>query len=151
MSQSAQIGAADPLERASTAMRPLRGTLLAHASAEVAWARLLRENLHFLVVVEGGAGRMVGVVTRQSLKPAPCCGRHGSACSVVNHRAADGAYCFAHEGLRGLREAEGALAREYPFPPRRSVPLIVVDRALRPLGFLPPLAAGGDRGRLSAA
>jgi len=117
-------------------INPLRMPLPAHVSAQVAWARLVNERLSFLVVVEGGGGRMLGVVTRESLMPGPCCVKHGAACSVVNHRAPEGAFCFADEDLAAIREAEESLALEYPYPQRRSVPLIVVDRRLRPVGYL---------------
>ena len=142
---------AAPCGDAASAMRPIRRPLLAHVSAEVAWSRLLREGLVFLVVVEGGGGRMVGVVSRQSLKPGPCCARHGSACSVVNHRAADGAYCFADEPVGELAAAEAALHQEYPYRPPRSVPLIVVERGLRPVGYLPAAGIPARHARQSAA
>jgi hypothetical protein len=151
MIQARQAPTNHDLHAVSSAMRPLRGPLLAHVSAEIAWARMIRDGLQFLVLVEAGAGRMVGVVTRQSLKSGPCCARHGSSCSVVNHRAADGAFCFADEDLHGVLEAESALSKEYPFPPQRSAPLIVVDRALRPLGYIPSAAAQLAWGRQSAA
>lgn len=140
MSQALQISPAVS-ERVADEMRPLRKPIPAHSSAQLAWARLANEGLDFLVIVEGGGGRMVGVVTRESLRPGACCATHGAACSVVNHRAADAAFCFVDEGLAGIREAEASFTREYPFPPRRSVPLVVVDRRLRPVGYIGSWAA----------
>jgi hypothetical protein len=140
MSQTLQISPA-PNGQVVGEMRPLRQPILAHVSAQLAWARLANEGLNFLVIVEGGGGRMVGVVTRDSLRPAACCARHGSACSVVNHRAGDAAFCFVDEDLGGIREAEASHSQEYPYPPKRSVPLVVVDRRLRPVGFIGPSSA----------
>jgi hypothetical protein len=132
-------------------VQPIRKPVLAHVSAEVAWARLANEGLQFLVVVEGGGGRMVGVVTRESLRPAACCARHGASCSVVNHRVPDAAFCFAGEDLEAVREMEEELSKHYPFPVRRSVPLIAVDGRLRPVGYVGECTSQVPEGRQSAA
>jgi hypothetical protein len=138
--QSAQAGA-----------RPLRPPLWAHLSVEAARVRLAREGLSFLLVVVGPSGRVAGVVTPESVRPGPCCVRRAGSCSVVHHLDPDAAYCFAEEPLAEVLLTEAEIAGERRPPRDRSAPLLVVDRELRPLGYLPHAASARALGPLQAA
>jgi hypothetical protein len=121
----------------ATSARPLAKPMAAHLSAQLAWARLVREGLRFLVIAEPVSGRLLGVVDRESLRPRRCCcARPSGECSVVNHRVEDAGFCFADEDLDAVLQSEAERLQEYPYPRSRSVPLIVVDRSLRPVGYL---------------
>jgi hypothetical protein len=127
--------------RAAAWMKPLGATVPAFTPAHAARRRLEREALRFLVVLAPGTGRLVGAVDRESLAPAPCCERREGRCTVAQHLARGVAFCFAHEGAAGVAEAEAELAAAGKAPSPRAIPLVVVDRQLKPLGTFAPAGA----------
>ena len=97
---------------------------------------MLRSGLRFLTVVAGDPSRLVGVVTQASLQRADCCENAAGGCWLAAHLARGGGFCFATEDMATLRRGDAEEARESP-EWKRSLPLIVVDRELKPVGFLP--------------
>lgn len=131
----------EPAVLASGAMRPLRGALPVFASPRTALGRLDRDEVSFLVVVAPRTGALLGAVDRDSLAPRECCAGGLSRCSVVRHLSPDAAFCFGEEEVEEVLVAEAELAAEGKVSAERSIPLLVVDQRLKPLGFLPNPAA----------
>jgi hypothetical protein len=125
---------------AAEVLQPLRGTIPVFASTESARRRIEREGHSFLVVVAPGTGRLVGAVDRATLAQRACCRLAGQACTVARHLATDLAFCFAEEVAADVLQDEAELADQGRVPRGRSIPWVVVDRQLMPLGiFTPPL------------
>lgn len=126
----------------SEGLQPLRGTIPVFASTESARRRIEREGLRFLVVVAPGTGKLVGAVDRETLTPRACCRRKGRPCAVVRHLSTDLAFCFGEELADDVLQDEAELADEGRVPRVRSIPWIVVDTRMMPLGlFSPPGSA----------
>lgn len=127
--------------RVADAMLPVGAVIPTFASAEAARRTLEREGLRFLLVV-GGTGRLAGAVDRVSLAARDCCAPGKPPCRVVQHLAADVAFCFGGEDADEVLENEAELADEGFVPRVRAIPMIVVDPRLVPLGIFDPAAAG---------
>jgi hypothetical protein len=124
---------------AAEVLQPLRGTIPVFASTESARRRIEREGLRFRVVVAPGTGKLVGAVDRETLTPRACCRCEGRPCAVVRHLCADLAFCFGEEAADEVVRDEAELAEEGRVPAVRSIPWIVVDTRMVPLGiFTPP-------------
>jgi CBS domain-containing protein len=129
-------------ETAAEAMRPIPQPIPLDSTAAEARNRMREENLSFLAVVSPDNEKLLGVVLRGALERA--CESNGhdpETCPLVQHLKTDIDFCFAEESVEevmsvepDLKSGEGLQARKARV--RRSLPVLVVDEAKVPVGFL---------------
>jgi hypothetical protein len=122
-------------------MRPLRRTVQAFGPASHASSLMDRDGLEFLAVVAPGTGKLVGVVDREVLgRVCPHAGHEAGDCPLMNHVSFSAEFCLEDEALDEWADDHvdrEELHLEYP-----TGPIIVVDEAKRPLGYLPRPTCG---------
>jgi CBS domain-containing protein len=127
---------------AAEAMKPIAEPIILNTTAASARARMIRENISFLVVVSPETREMLGVVLRGALERACEANGHDPVtCPILLHLKTEVDFCLATDGaeeaVRRFDEpvqAGPAAARKARA--RRSLPVLVVDERKVPVGYL---------------